>query len=230
MSDAAAAHPVAPWETCAHASGSSRCSSACSHPAQPPRRLPRPARSRSSPARAAAPPRSPRSAARRRAGWMTPARSRWLPTASRSTSPRPQPASVTSFNVDARNGLLGQLNLSAGCLASLAQEGCGAARALEGASAIAVSPDNLHVYVTGQASGAVVSFARQPNGSLVQLAGTAGCVVTPPAPGRHGLRHGAVAGGRRRHRGLAGRPLRLRRRLHGRLAAGVRPRRGDRGA
>jgi 6-phosphogluconolactonase (cycloisomerase 2 family) len=105
------------------------------------------------------------------------------------------PASVTAFNVDAHNGLLGQLNLSAGCLASVAQEGCGAARALEGASAIAVSPDNLHVYVAASGSGAVASFARQPNGSLVQLAGTAGCIVTPPAPAATGCDTGQSLGG-----------------------------------
>ena len=57
------------------------------------------------------------------------------------------PASVTTFSVAPGNGLLQQLNLGAGCVASIAQDGCGGARALEGASAIAVSPDNLHVYV-----------------------------------------------------------------------------------
>jgi 6-phosphogluconolactonase (cycloisomerase 2 family) len=93
------------------------------------------------------------------------------------------PASVTSFSVDARNGLLQQLNLSAGCLASVDQAGCGGARALAGASAIAVSPDGLHVYVAAAAAGAVASFARQPNGSLVQLAGIAGCSTTTLTPG-----------------------------------------------
>jgi DNA-binding beta-propeller fold protein YncE len=87
------------------------------------------------------------------------------------------PASVTSFSVAPSNGLLAQLNLGAGCLASVAQDGCGAARALEGASAIAVSPDNLHVYVASATAGAVASFARQPNGSLAQLNGIAGCIV-----------------------------------------------------
>ena len=93
------------------------------------------------------------------------------------------PATVTTFTADSRNGLLQQLNLSAGCLTSIAQADCGAARALEGASAVAVSPDGLHVYVAAAAAGAVASFARQPNGSLVQLVGIAGCVTTTLTPG-----------------------------------------------
>ena len=90
--------------------------------------------------------------------------------------------------------------------------GCGGARALEGASAIAVSPDGLHVYVASATAGAVASFARQPNGSLVQLTGhrrlhrrrraTPGCDTAP------------AAGRRRRDRDLARRALRLRRRRH----------------
>jgi 6-phosphogluconolactonase (cycloisomerase 2 family) len=93
------------------------------------------------------------------------------------------PASVTSFSVAPGNGLVQQLNLGAGCLASVPEDGCGSARALEGASAIAVSPDNLHVYVAASTGGAVASFARQPNGSLVQLAGGAGCVTATTTPG-----------------------------------------------
>ncbi len=93
------------------------------------------------------------------------------------------PAAITTFTVDARNGLLQQLNLSAGCLTSIPQADCGAARALEGATSIAVSPDGLHVYVAAAAAGAVASFARQPNGSLVQLVGIAGCVTTTLTPG-----------------------------------------------
>jgi 6-phosphogluconolactonase (cycloisomerase 2 family) len=88
------------------------------------------------------------------------------------------PASLTTFSVDARNGLLQQLNLSAGCLVSINQADCGNVRALGGASGVVVSPDGLHVYVSAAAAGAVASFARQPNGSLVQLAGLAGCTST----------------------------------------------------
>jgi DNA-binding beta-propeller fold protein YncE len=93
------------------------------------------------------------------------------------------PASVTSFSVDAYTGLLQQLNLSAGCLASIAQTGCGTARALTGASAVAVSPDGLHVYVAAAKTGSVATFTRQPNGSLVQNAGIAGCTTAVSTPG-----------------------------------------------
>ena len=51
------------------------------------------------------------------------------------------------------------------------------------------------------------SFARQPNGSLVQLTGIAGCVTTTPDAR---LRQRAGPGGRRRDRDLARRALRLR--------------------
>jgi 6-phosphogluconolactonase (cycloisomerase 2 family) len=93
------------------------------------------------------------------------------------------PASLTSFSVAPGNGLLQQLNLGAGCLASVAQDGCGTARALEGASAIVVSPDNLHVYVASATAGSLTSFARQPNGSLLQPAGVAGCISGTPVAG-----------------------------------------------
>ena len=93
------------------------------------------------------------------------------------------PATITTFNVDARTGLLQQLNLSAGCLTSIAQPDCGDARALEGATAIVVSPDGLHVYAAAAGAGAVTSFVRQPNGSLVQLVGIAGCITTTLTPG-----------------------------------------------
>jgi 6-phosphogluconolactonase (cycloisomerase 2 family) len=93
------------------------------------------------------------------------------------------PASVTSFGVDAQTGLLAQLNLSAGCLVSIAQTGCGTVRALTGASAVAVSPDGLHVYVAAATTGSVATFTRQPNGSLVQNAGIAGCTTAVATAG-----------------------------------------------
>ena len=93
------------------------------------------------------------------------------------------PASLTTFAVDARNGVLQQLNLSAGCLVSIDQTGCGTVRGLDGAAAVVVSPDGLHVYVAASGAGAITSFARQPNGSLVQLIGIAGCTTTTLTPG-----------------------------------------------
>jgi DNA-binding beta-propeller fold protein YncE len=93
------------------------------------------------------------------------------------------PASVTTFGVDAHTGILQQLNLSAGCLTSIAQTGCGTARALTGASAIAVSPDGLDVYVAAATTGSVATFIRQPNRSLVQPAGIAGCTTAVSTAG-----------------------------------------------
>ena len=90
-SDAAAAHPVAPWDACACASGSSRCSSARSPPAPRPRRPRHPARSRSRPARAAAPPRRPRLGCTAARGLDDARAVALAPTGRRSTSPRPRP-------------------------------------------------------------------------------------------------------------------------------------------
>ena len=50
------------------------------------------------------------------------------------------PAALTAFSVDAHNGLLAQLNLSAGCLVSIDQTGCGTVRALNGAAASSSRP------------------------------------------------------------------------------------------
>ena len=56
-------------------------------------------------------------------------------------------------------------------------------RALTGASAVAVSPDGLDVYVAAATTGSIATFTRQPNGSLVQNAGIAGCTTAVATPG-----------------------------------------------
>jgi DNA-binding beta-propeller fold protein YncE len=48
-----------------------------------------------------------------------------------------------------------------GCLAAARVRGCRAARALKGASSIAISPDGRFVYVTSFASNAVDIFRRR---------------------------------------------------------------------
>jgi 6-phosphogluconolactonase (cycloisomerase 2 family) len=93
------------------------------------------------------------------------------------------PAALTAFSIAPGNGLIQQLNLGAGCLASIAQDGCAAARALEGASSLVVSPDDLHVYVASATAGSVATFVRQPNGSLAQPAGVAGCIAATAISG-----------------------------------------------
>jgi DNA-binding beta-propeller fold protein YncE len=49
-------------------------------------------------------------------------------------------------------------------------------RALNGPRAIGISRDGRNVYVTSDGSNAVASLTRNPNGTLTQIAGTAGCV------------------------------------------------------
>ena len=135
------------------------------------------------------------------------------------------PATVTTFTADSRNGLLQQLNLSAGCLTSIAQADCGGARALEGASAIAVSPDGLHVYVAA-AGGGRRRELRAPAERIARAAHRHRRLRHDHADAR--LRQRAGPGGRRRDRDLARRALRLRRRGLGGRHHGVLARRGDR--
>ena len=104
-----------------------------------------------------------RSAAHPRAASTTPAPSLSAPTAL-ALRGRDHAGSLTTFSVAPGNGLIEQLNLGAGCLASIAQDGCGAARALEGASSLVVSPDSLHVYAASATPERRDELRRQPNG------------------------------------------------------------------
>ena len=135
------------------------------------------------------------------------------------------PASLTAFSVDARNGLLQQLNLSAGCLVSIDQAGCGTRAPSTARRRSSSRPTACTSTSPPPAAGSVTSFARQPNGSLVQLAWHRRLQHDDRDAG---LRHRAVAGRRRRHRDLARRALRLRRRSLGRLDHRVRARCRDR--
>ncbi len=64
-----------------------------------------------------------------------------------------------------------------GCVAETTVEGCTDGRALDGAIAVAASPDGKNVYVTSRTSDAVAVFSRsQTTGALTQLSGTSGCV------------------------------------------------------
>jgi len=84
---------------------------------------------------------------------------------------------VAVFARDAGSGALTQLAPPNGCVAQAGdgvtcQEGIG----LVGVSAVAVSPDNAHVYVAAYASGLAV-FARDPvTGALQQLPAPDGCL------------------------------------------------------
>jgi 6-phosphogluconolactonase (cycloisomerase 2 family) len=81
----------------------------------------------------------------------------------------------------ARNRATGALTQLAGQAACVSEDGtggaCGDGVALNGPSAVVVSADGKHVYVTSKVSGAVAAFARnKTTGALTQLAGTAACV------------------------------------------------------
>jgi DNA-binding beta-propeller fold protein YncE len=79
-----------------------------------------------------------------------------------------------------RNTTTGELTQKAGTAGCVSETGTGGAcqdgKALDGATAVAVSPDNRSVYVGAYDSSAVTIFDRSTStGELTQKAGTAGC-------------------------------------------------------
>ena len=90
------------------------------------------------------------------------------------------PASVTTFSVAPGNGLLQQLNLSAGCVASVEQEGCGGARALEPAPRRSRSPPTPP-RLRGRGDGGCDRQLRAPAQRLARAAHRhPGCIPRPP--------------------------------------------------
>lgn len=84
---------------------------------------------------------------------------------------------VAALTRNPEGGALSQAEGAAGCLA-LALAGCGTAREVEGANAVATSPGSDVVYVTSLLADSVTVF--QPattRGGLAQKEATAGCVV-----------------------------------------------------
>ena len=75
-------------------------------------------------------------------------------------------------------GGLGQLNGVAGCVAA-SGDGvtCGQGRGLNGAVAIAVSPDGQHLYVASRGNAVAVLARNLTTGVLTQLSGPAGCIA-----------------------------------------------------
>jgi DNA-binding beta-propeller fold protein YncE len=97
---------------------------------------------------------------------------------------------VAAFARDS-SGKLTQLSGSAGCVTETGGGGCTKARAVKGASSLAISPDGKTVYVV---SFNFAVLARNPKtGALTQLPGTRGCLGSVPGCGKaRGLFGGSI--------------------------------------
>jgi DNA-binding beta-propeller fold protein YncE len=85
---------------------------------------------------------------------------------------------VAVLSRDPSTGALTQATGGSGCIVNAALTGCTEGRGLDGANAVAISPDDGNAYVTSLFSNSVTSFSRSPSsGNLVQKEGTAGCLV-----------------------------------------------------
>jgi DNA-binding beta-propeller fold protein YncE len=79
---------------------------------------------------------------------------------------------------DPSTGTLAQATDGSGCIVNTAVAGCATGLELDGANAVAVSPDDDDAYVTSLFSNSVTSFTRSPSsGVLAQKEGTRGCLV-----------------------------------------------------
>ena len=85
---------------------------------------------------------------------------------------------VAVFARNLQSGVLTQLAGTAGCVTETGTAGsCADGIALQGARAIALSPNGKSLYVAARDSDSVAAFARdRRTGALTQLAGTAGCI------------------------------------------------------
>lgn len=79
---------------------------------------------------------------------------------------------------DPSTGALTQPGGGSGCIVDVALTGCTTGVELNGANAVAISPDDDDAYVTSLFSNSVTSFTRSPaSGNLTQKEGTTGCLV-----------------------------------------------------
>lgn len=96
---------------------------------------------------------------------------------------------VLTFNRDQDSGALSQADDGTGCITEDPLTGCTTGFQVDGANAIAVSPDDNDVYATSLISSSLTSFARgSASGALDQIPGAGGCVAWlrqyPCTPGR----------------------------------------------
>jgi 6-phosphogluconolactonase (cycloisomerase 2 family) len=92
------------------------------------------------------------------------------------------PGSIAAFVRNTATGRITQPEGAAGCVGDL-DDGCGDARGIRGTSGVRVTADGRYLYATGFDSDSVAAFARSANGSLVQLAGPAGCIAADASEG-----------------------------------------------
>jgi DNA-binding beta-propeller fold protein YncE len=79
---------------------------------------------------------------------------------------------------NASTGGLTQATNGTGCIVNSALTGCTTGVQLEGADAVAVSPDDDTVYVTSALSNSITTFTRNSSsGQLTQQSGTSACVI-----------------------------------------------------
>lgn len=91
---------------------------------------------------------------------------------------------VLAFSRNPVDGSLVQVDDETGCITYAPLAGCATGRQIEGANAVAVSPDDSDVYVTSLLSSSTTSFARSlTTGGIQQLAGALGCSVWLGAAG-----------------------------------------------
>jgi 6-phosphogluconolactonase (cycloisomerase 2 family) len=92
--------------------------------------------------------------------------------------PASHSAAVAVFARERTTGTLTQLPGRAGCVSETGTGGaCDDGDALEGARAVAISPDGASVYIASFFSDAIATFARNSTtGALTQLGGIRGCV------------------------------------------------------
>jgi DNA-binding beta-propeller fold protein YncE len=85
---------------------------------------------------------------------------------------------------DPSTGALTQPAGDGGCFVNSALTGCTLGRQLDGADAVAISPDDRGVYVPTLLSSSIAIFTRTPStGQLAQASGTTGCVANATGVG-----------------------------------------------
>jgi len=79
---------------------------------------------------------------------------------------------------DPSTGTLTQATGGSGCIVDAALTGCTEGKELDGANAVAISPDDEDAYVTSLFSNSVTAFTRSTSaGTLAQKEGTSACLV-----------------------------------------------------